>query len=48
MRFKERQRLRMVVPLPCERLLLSLEDPEAFIAALEKRIVTAEAPAKAA
>ena len=47
-RFKERQRLRMVVPLPCERLFLSLEDPEAFIAALEKRAVTAEAPAKAA
>ena len=47
-RFKERQRLRMVVPLPCERLFLSLEDPEAFIAALEKRAVTAEAAAKAA
>jgi len=47
-RFKERQRVRMVVPLPCERLFLSLEDPEAFIAALEKRAVTAEAPAKAA
>ena len=47
-RFKERQRLRMVVPLPCERLFLSLEDPEAFIAALEKRAATPEAPAKAA
>lgn len=47
-RFKERQRVRMVVPLPCERLVLSLEDPEAFIAALEKRTVTPEAPAKAA
>ena len=47
-RFKERQRVRMVVPLPCERLVLSLEDPEAFIAALEKRNVTPEAPAKAA
>jgi len=47
-RFKERQRVRMVVPLPCERLFLSLEDPEAFIAALEKRAVTAEAAAKAA
>lgn len=47
-RFKERQRVRMVVPLQCERLVLSLEDPEAFIAALEKRAVTAEAPAKAA
>ena len=47
-RFKKRQRVRMVVPLPCERLVLSLEDPEAFIAALEKRNVTPEAPAKAA
>lgn len=47
-RFKERQRVRMVVPLPCERLVLSLEDPEGFIAALEKRTATAEAPAKAA
>ena len=47
-RFKERQRVRMVVPLPCERLVLSLEDPEGFIAALEKRTVTPEAPAKAA
>ena len=47
-RFKERQRVRMVVPLPCDRLFLSLEDPEAFIAALEKRTVTPEAPAKAA
>src|SRR3972149_177970 len=36
-RFKERQRVRMLVSLPCERLVLSLEDPEAVIAAPEKR-----------
>ena len=47
-RFKERQRMRMLVPVPCERLIVSLEDPEAFIAALEKGPTTAEAPAKAA
>jgi hypothetical protein len=47
-RFKERQRMRMLVPVPCQRLIVSLEDPEAFIAALEKRTATTEAPAKAA
>ena len=47
-RFKERQRMRMLVPVPCERLIVSLEDPEALIAALEKRTAMAEAPAKAA
>ena len=47
-RFKERQRMRMLVPVPCQRLIVSLEDPEAFMAALEKRTATTEAPAKAA
>ena len=47
-RFKERQRVRMLVPVPCERLIVSLEDPEAFIAALEKGTAMTEAPAKAA
>ncbi len=47
-RFKERQRLRMLAPLPCDRLVVSLEDPEAFIAALEKRAAMPEAVAKAA
>ena len=48
-RFKERQRLRMVVPVPCDRLIVSLEHPEALIAALEKWPgTTAEAPRKAA
>jgi hypothetical protein len=47
-RFKERQRVRMIVPVPCQRLVLSLEDPEGFIAALEKRVAMPEAPAKAA
>ena len=47
-RFAERQRVRMIAPVPCERLIVSLEDPEGFIAALEKRIAMPEAPAKAA
>ena len=47
-RFKERQRVRMIVPVPCQRLVLSLEDPEGFVAALVKRVAMPEAPAKAA
>ena len=47
-RFKERQRVRMIVPVPCERLFLSLEDPQGLIAALEKRAARPEAPARAA
>jgi len=47
-RFKERQRVRMVVPVPCDRLFLSLEDPEAFVAALTRGSAIVEAPAKAA
>jgi len=46
--FKERQRVRMIVPVPCDRIFLSLEDPQGFVAALEKRTVTPEAPARAA
>ena len=33
-RFKERQRLRMLLPTSCERLSLSLAEPRDFIAAL--------------
>src|SRR3990170_4635776 len=46
-RFKERQRVRMIVPVPCQRLVLSLEDPEGFIDALERWVAMPEAPAKA-
>src|SRR3989304_4639725 len=35
-RFKEPQRLRMLLPSRCERLYLSLEEPRDFIAALAK------------
>ena len=34
-RFKEPQRVRMLLPLPCRRLYLSLEEPRDFIAALQ-------------
>ena len=47
-RFKERQRVRMIVPMPCDRLIVSVEVPEAFIAALEKRTAMPEAAARAA
>lgn len=33
-RFKERQRLRMLLPTSCERLYISLQEPRDFIAAL--------------
>jgi hypothetical protein len=36
-RFKEPQRVRMIAPAPCKRLFLSIEEPHAFIAALERR-----------
>ena len=36
-RFKEPQRVRLLFPLTCQRLYVSLEDPHAFIAALGKR-----------
>ena len=48
LRFKERQRVRMLVPMPCDRLIVSMEDPEAFIAALEKWTAMPEAAARAA
>ena len=35
-RFKERQRVRMLVSVPCQRLYLSLAEPRDFIAALAK------------
>jgi len=36
-RFKQPQRVRLVVPQRCRRLVLSLEDPRGFIAALSER-----------
>jgi hypothetical protein len=36
-RFKEPQPVRMLLPVRCERLILSMEDPRAFMAALEKQ-----------
>ena len=44
-RFKERQRLRMLLPTSCERLYLSLQQPHDFIAALGEA-TAAGAPAE--
>ena len=44
-RFKERQRLRMLLPTSCERLYLSLAEPHDFIAALQEA-TSIEAPAE--
>jgi hypothetical protein len=39
LRFKEAQEVRVVaMPVKCERLYISMEDPEAFIAALTARL----------
>ena len=46
-RFKERQRLRMLLPTSCERLYLSLAEPRDFIAALGQATAV-EAPAEPA
>lgn len=35
--FKEPQKVRMLVPVTCQRLYLSMEEPHAFVAALGKR-----------
>ena len=35
-RFKRRRSLWMVLPLPCDRLAISLRDPDAFLEALAK------------
>jgi hypothetical protein len=35
-RFKQSQRVRMVLPTPCRRLYLSLEQPSEFITALQQ------------
>ncbi|MBI2913511.1 MAG: hypothetical protein HYY03_06285 [Chloroflexi bacterium] len=45
-RFKEPQRVRLLIPVPCRRLVLSLEEPHDFMAALRKRLraPTGEAP----
>jgi hypothetical protein len=43
-RFKEPQRVRLVFPVRCERLYLSVEDPHDFISAVTKRL-TIEAKA---
>jgi hypothetical protein len=45
LRFSEPQRVRLVVPVRCERLLLSIEEPEAFLDAVLRQ---APAAAKAA
>ena len=39
-RFKERQRVRIILPTPCERLYVSVEEPREFIAALGRAIAT--------
>ena len=44
-RFKERQRVRMLLPTSCERLYLSLAEPHDFIAALGEA-TAAGAPAE--
>ncbi len=44
-RFKERQRLRMLLPTSCERLYLSLAEPHDFINALQEA-TSIEAPAE--
>ncbi len=41
-RFKEAERVRMLLPLPCRRLYLSVEEPQAFIAALGRQLRAAE------
>ena len=46
-RFKERQRLRMLLPTSCKRLYLSLAEPRDFIAALGQATAV-EAPAEPA
>jgi hypothetical protein len=42
--FKEPQRVRLMVPVRCQRLYLSVEDPHDFISALTRRL-TVEAKA---
>jgi hypothetical protein len=37
-RFRRRRWLWMLLPLPCDRLAVSLQDPEAFLEALHKAI----------
>jgi hypothetical protein len=37
LRFKKPQRVRLLVPVSCQRLLLSIEDPHDFMDALRKR-----------
>ena len=44
-RFKERQRLRMLLPTSCERLYLSLQEPHEFINALQEA-TSIDAPAE--
>ena len=39
-RCKERQRVRIILPTPCERLYVSVEEPREFIAALGRAIAT--------
>ncbi len=43
-RFKAPQRVRMILPTPCRRLYVSLEEPRDFIAALGEATATASPP----
>jgi hypothetical protein len=43
-RFKEPQRVRMLIPMRCERLYLSVQEPHEFISAVTRRL-TVEAKA---
>jgi hypothetical protein len=43
--FKKPQRIRMVVPVSCKRLFLSVEDPHAFVAAFRKYTIVERAKA---
>jgi len=43
--FKEPQRMRMVVPVRCKRLLFSVEEPHAFVAAFHKHTPAEQAKA---
>ena len=47
-RFKEPQRVRLLVPVRCRRLYLSVDDPRGFIAALRPRPAAAAAAEAAA
>jgi hypothetical protein len=47
-RFKEPQRVRMVVPMTCRRLYLSLDEPRDFVAAVQAATAAERPPEPAA